>query len=371
MKFLFVCGGTAGHINPALAVAEELHRVMPDAQIEFVGSGRELENRLVPKAGYKLTNIKMSGLQRKISPGMILHNVKTVKNLALASQKAGKILREFNPDAVIGTGGYICYPVLKKAAKMKIPTVIHESNAVPGLTTKLLSACADKVLVSFAGFEEQYKQPERVIVTGTPVRRGFDNRDAGALKPDLRPLVVSFWGSLGAAHMNEKMAEFIKLNVDSGLCSHIHAAGGQSSVEKLNKLLENLGVSEPLPRGIEIREYIDDMPLVMAAADIVLCRAGASTVAELTALGKPAVIVPSPYVTNNHQEENAKQLENAGGAVMLLEKDCTGAILYDTVLSILRDKDRFQSMSEAQKAMGDPGASLKIAELIISVVEID
>ena len=367
MKFLFACGGTAGHINPALAVAYELRQIMPDAEIEFVGSGRELENKLVPAAGYKLTNIKMSGLKRGFSPGKIIYNVKTVKNLTLAGRQAGKIIRGFKPDAVIGTGGYICYPVLKKAAQMKIPTLVHESNAVPGLTTKLLSACVDKVLVSFPGFEDQYKRPQRVIVTGTPVRRGFGDRDAGALKSDSKQLVVSFWGSLGAQHMNEMMAEFIKLNIDGGQFNHIHAAGGKSGAEKLKSHLESLGVSEKLPRGVEIREYIDDMPLVMSAADIVLCRAGASTIAELTALGKPAVLVPSPYVTNNHQQINAKQIEKAGGAVMLPEKDCTGAVLYDTVLSILRDKDRLQSMSDAQKKLGNPGASSIIAKLIVSM----
>ena len=366
MKFLLVCGGTAGHINPALAVAGEIGRIMPDAKILFVGSGRELERRLIPGAGYDLVNIKMSGLKRGFSPGALVYNLKTVKNLALAGAGAGRIIREFKPDAVLGTGGYVCYPVLKKAARMGIPTLIHESNAVPGLTTKLLSASVQKVLVSFLGLENLYKRPERVVFIGTPVRGGF--APVPGSKQGEKPLVVSFWGSLGAGRMNEAMAEFIKLNIDARLFDHIHATGGgENSVLEMKGRLESLGAPGDLPRGIEIRRYIDDMPEVMAMADIVLRRAGASTIAELAIMGKPAILVPSPYVTNNHQEENAKQLQKAGGAVMLPEKGCTGKALFDTVASILGDKEKLRNMSEAQKTLAVPGAAAKIVELIISL----
>ena len=372
MNFLFVCGGTAGHINPAVAVAGELRRIMPDAKILFVGAGRDMENKLVPNAGYELKNIKMSGLKRGFSPDKLAYNMKTVKNLATAGGEAEKILTAFQPNAVIGTGGYICYPVLKRAARMGIPTLIHEANAVPGLTTKLLSAIVDKTLVSFPGLENLYRRPDRVVFTGTPIRGGFAGAPPeSAERSDGKPLVVSFWGSLGAERMNEAMAEFIKLNADSGRFDHIHATGssGGRGMREMQSQLKILGVPDRLPQGIEIREYIDDMPSVMAAASLVLCRAGASTIAELTAMGKPAVLVPSPYVTNNHQEENAKQLQKAGGADMLLEKDCTGEKLYDTVSQILDDSERLSKMSEAQKILSAPDATKKIVDLIITACE--
>jgi len=369
MKFLLVCGGTAGHINPALAIATELRRTTPDAKILFVGAGKQLEKRLIPDGGFHLVNIKMSGLKRGVSPEELIYNAKTVRNLATAWIKAGKLLRRFRPNAVIGTGGYICYPILKKAARMGIPTAIHGSDAVPGLTIKLLSTTVDKVLVSFPGLEKQYKQPDRVVFTGTPVRSGFKVPHERDLTPGItiKPLLVSFWGSQGAEHMNETIAELIRLNIDSGLFDHIHATGTTDGVRDMKNRLKRLGAPDDLPQGIEIREYIDDMPSVMAEADLALCRAGASTLAELTVMGKPAVLVPSPYVTNNHQEENAKQLQKAGGALMVLEKECTGETLFSTVSSLLLDRDTLEKMSKAQKTMATPNAVEKIAEVILSI----
>ena len=368
MKFIFACGGTAGHINPALSVAAGLCARVPDSKILFIGAGRELENRLVPRAGYEIVNIEMSGLRRGFSPEGFAHNLKTLKNLAAANTKASSIIGEFCPDAVVGTGGYICYPVLRTAAKAGIPTFIHESNAVPGLTTKLLSTIVDKVLVAFPGIENQYRKPDRVVFTGTPVREGFAAclEAQSKQEKDRKPLAVSFWGSLGAERMNEMMAEFISLNARGGYFDHIHATGKNGSLEVMRKRLQQLGVPEELPPGIEIREYIDDMQAVMSSADIILCRAGGSTIAELTAIGKPAVLVPSPYVTNDQQVKNAKKVREGGGAVMILEENCSGRELFDTVLSILRDRDKLENMSAAQKALGAPDASDRIAGIIMS-----
>jgi len=369
MNFLIACGGTAGHINPALAIAAELRRRIPGAKILFVGADKDLEKKLIPSAGYHLVNIRMSGLRRGYSAEDILYNVKTLRNLTTASVKAGNLIDRFKPDAVIGTGGYICYPVLRRAAQMGIPTAIHGSDAVPGLTTKLLSATVDRVLVSFPGLEKHYRRPERVVFTGTPVRRGFEQipENTDRQEKKLRPLVVSFWGSLGAERMNETIAELIKLNMISGRFDHIHATGKKGGVEDMIARLRRLGAEGELPPGIEIREYIDDMAPVMASADLVVCRSGASTLAELTVMGKPAVLVPSPYVTNNHQEENAKQLQKAGGAVMLAEKDCTGEILYDTVTSLIGDSDRLTRMSFAQKSIAAPNATEKIADIVLEL----
>ena len=370
MNFLFACGGTAGHINPALAIARELYRTLPDVKTLFVGAGNTMEKELIPKAGYKLVNVRMSGLKRSFSPNDLLYNMKTVRNLVLAGNKIAKIIMEFAPHVVIGTGGYICYPVLRKAAHMGIPTVIHESNAIPGLTTKLLSAIVDKVLVSFPGLENNYRRPERVVFTGTPVRSGFGLTAAGDRPGGSggKPLVLSFWGSLGASRMNEAIIDLMKLNIDRGEFNHIHAAGKLCDAAEMKSRIMGPGASGGLPAGIEIRDYIDDIHTVMRAAEIVICRAGGSTVAELTAMGKPAVLIPSPYVSNNEQEMNAEQLGNAGGAVVLEEKDCSGEVLFETVSGMLRDNDRLKRMSAAQKEIGKPRATEEIVKLILMLI---
>jgi len=369
MNLLFVCGGTAGHINPALAVALEFRKRFPDCKILFVGAGKELEKKLIPAAGFHLVNIKMSGLRRSFSPNSLLYNFSTIKNLTTAGIKAEKVLKRFSPVAVIGTGGYICYPILKKAAQMGIHTVIHGSDAVPGLTTKMLSSTADKVLVSFPGLENLYRKPDRVEFTGTPVRAGFDTvcRETDGDEENKKPLVISFWGSLGAERMNEAMSEFIKSNIEDGGFNHIHATG-KNGVEIMKSRLKRLGVEGALPEGIKIVDYIEDMPKLMCKADLVLCRAGASTLAELTTSGKPAVLVPSPYVTNNHQEANAEQLQKAGGVVMVLEKDCYYNKLYDLVTKLLNDKDKLKKMSAAQKLLAVPNAAEKITDIVLNLI---
>lgn len=389
MNFLIVCGGTAGHINPALAIAAQLHRKIPDSRVLFVGAGKELEKRLIPLAGFHLVNIRMGGLRRGFSPDDIKYNLNTARYLTTAGIKAEKLIRRFKPDAVIGTGGYICYPILRRASQMGIPTVIHGSDAVPGLTTKMLSSSVDKVLVSFPGLESLYKRPDRVVFTGTPVRSDFNETQAqgdgqaernsshgdSGTAPESgnkkenpeKPLVVSFWGSQGADRMNEIIAEFIKLDIHSRRFNHIHAIGKKGGISEIKNRLRKLGVRGKLPKSIDIREYIDDMPSVMASAQIVLCRAGASTLAELTVLGKPAILIPSPNVTNNHQEKNAREVEKAGGAVMLLENECSGESLYNVVIKLLDDKETMEKMSEAQKLMAVPDAAEKIVDIVLEL----
>ncbi|MCL2366586.1 MAG: UDP-N-acetylglucosamine--N-acetylmuramyl-(pentapeptide) pyrophosphoryl-undecaprenol N-acetylglucosamine transferase [Oscillospiraceae bacterium] len=368
MNVLFVCGGTAGHINPAIAIASEIQSRNPEAKILFVGAGKELENRLVPKAGFHIVNIRMSGLRRSLSPESIMYNFGTLRNLTTAGIKAGNLIKRFKPDAAIGTGGYICYPILKRASQLGIPTVIHGADAIPGLATKMLSATVDKVLVSFPGMEGHYRRPDRVIFTGTPIRKGFEiPMDDSETKIGKKPRVVSFWGSLGAARMNEAIAQCIKLNLEKDKFEHIHATG-KSEFAMMQERLRRLGVPEVLPDGVEIRAYISDMAKVMASADLVVCRAGASTIAELTAMGKPALLVPSPYVTNNHQEANAKQLQKAGGAVVLLERDCSGQRMFDLISSTLDDKDKLKRMSLAQRTLAVPRAAEKIADIVFDLI---
>jgi len=366
MTFIVVCTGTAGHINPGISIAEEIRSRKPETKIVFIGAGRELERKLVPGAGFELINIKMSGIKRSFKLSSIIHNIKTLYNVMSSKGKVKKILKSINPDAVIGTGGYVCYPVLKEAAKMKIPTFIHESNAQPGMTVKMLSGIVDKVMITFSGYEEQYKFPERLVLTGCPLRKDFykilDGEKDNNNKE--KPLVVSFWGSLGSEKMNELMATFIKRNIEEENFFHIHAAGNSRDV--LTKNLTDLGITKTEQPYADIRDYINDMPSVMKKADLVLCRAGAITLSELTALGKPSILVPSPYVPDNVQTINAKQLEDIGGAKMIKEIECTGNTLYESTLQILSDRIRLTEMSEALLKLSSPNATSDIVDLIFN-----
>lgn len=368
MKILFTCGGTAGHINPAVAVAGCLRERDASTEVLFIGANNKMEMELIPREGYEVRGITITNLQRSGGLEMIKHNFNTVKNLLSATGEAKKIIREFKPDVVLGTGGYVCYPVIRTASSMGIPTAVHESNAVPGLTTKLLSSIVDRIMVGFEDSKNGYKHPERVIVTGTPVRGDFLNHVKSQAKADLglpvnKPLVVSVWGSLGAAHMNEIMAEVIERAVNKPFFSLIHSAGKRGYADMTEKLKRD-DCTDYASQGFEVREYIYDMSRVMAAADLVLCRAGASTLSELTLLGKPAILVPSPNVTNNHQEKNARVLEAAGGARVLLEGQFTQDSLLGEISDLLSEPEKLLVMSEKMKALGVPDAANKIADVV-------
>ena len=367
MNMIFTCGGTAGHVNPALALAGYMQERHPDLRVLFVGTPCGMERGLIEKAGYDFRSIEVSSFQRSLSPAGIAHNVKSLKNLALAGSRARAILRDFRPDLVVGTGGYASYPMVKYAAKEGIPTAVHESNMVPGLTTKMLEGYAGCIMVGFEECRRHYKHPEKIVVTGTPVRGDFfrQTREQARQKlglTDDRPLAVSFWGSLGARFMNEHMLDFFRLEARDGMpFHHIHAAG-KGSWDTMRQTLE----VEQLTKtpGLDVREYIYDMADVMRAADLVICRAGASTVSELTALGVPAIMVPSPYVTNNHQEKNARALETHGGVEVLLEQDSSGQALFQTAAGILHDDVRREAMASAMAELGIRDAAQRIYETV-------
>ena len=367
MNVIFTCGGTAGHVNPALALAGYMQERHPDLRVLFVGTPRGMERGLIEKAGYDFRSIEVSSFQRSLSPSGIAHNVKSLKNLALAGSRARAILRDFRPDLVVGTGGYASYPMVKAAARAHLPTAVHESNMVPGLTTKLLENYADVIMVGFEECRALYKHPERIAVTGTPVRGDFFrlSREEARKKlgfDDEAPLVVSFWGSLGASHMNECMVDFFRREDAEGYpFRHIHAVG-KGGWEAMEQKLRELGL--PKSDRLDVRQYIYDMDVVMAAADVVLCRAGASTISELTALGKPTVMVPSPYVTNNHQEKNARALETHGGVEVLLEQDSSGQALFQTAAGILHDDVRREAMASAMAELGIRDAAQRIYETV-------
>ena len=370
-RVIFTCGGTAGHINPAIALAQRIAAENPDAEFLFVGAERGLEKDLVPKAGYPFRTVHISSFHRSFKPKEIKHNFISVCNLMRAPGEARGILRQFRPDVVIGTGGYASFPMVKAAAKAAIPTAVHESNMVPGLTTQMLEPHADRIMVGFEACRQYYKQPEKVIVTGTPVRSDFfaltkEEAKAKLGVNDGRPLIVSFWGSLGASGMNRQMADFLALEAENESFHHIHAAG-KNGYPVVLELLREKGVDLSRYPSLEVREYIYDMACVCRAADLVICRAGASTISELTALGVPALMVPSPYVTNNHQEKNARVLEEAGGAVVLLEKDSTGQVLFQTACGILHDAAKRAEMEQNMAALGIRDAAERIYQTILEI----
>ncbi len=373
MKFLFTCGGTAGHINPALGVAGRIRELLPDSEFLFVGAKGKMETELVPREGYDIVTVEITNLRRGFKPDQIVHNLKTIRNVVVSMNQAKKIIRDFQPDVAVGTGGYVCYPVLRAAHKLGVPTAIHESNAVPGLTTKLLSKLVDQIMVGFEEAKANYSCPEKVLVTGTPVRSDFQNLDKAIARTELgipadQPLVVSVWGSLGATKMNQVIAEMIALAAKDPKFRLIHSAG-KRGYETMRKDLAARGLADSDALGFEVREYIYDMSRVMAAADIVMCRSGASTLSELTAMGKPALLVPSPNVTGNHQEKNARVLEAAGGAKVLLEGSFTAESLLTTLQSMLEDTAGLAAMSENMKKVSVTSATDQIAEIVLSLAQ--
>ena len=371
MKVLFTCGGTAGHVNPALALAGLIKERKPESEILFVGARRGLEKQLVEAAGWPFRTVEISSFHRSLAPRELKHNLITVKNLLRSPAQARAILEAFPADLVVGTGGYASYPMVRAAAKRGIPAAIHESNAIPGLTTRLLEGHADLIMVGFEECRKNYKHPEKVLVTGTPVRGDFFRLTKAEAKKRLgvddgKPLIISFWGSQGAAEMNRQTARFLALEAREVPFHHVHAAGKLDSVH-MAEYLKGAGVDLTRTPELDVREYIQDMGTYMRAADLVISRAGASTISELTALGVPAIIVPSPNVTHNHQEHNARVLADAGGAVMLLERECSGEKLFDTACSILHDPDRRRRMSAAMGELGSVDASEKIYAAVMDL----
>lgn len=371
MKFILTCGGTAGHINPALAVAGRLRELVPDSEFLFIGAEGKMEMQLVPREGYEIKALRITNLRRSLKPEAIVHNLKTVKNVFASLNQAKKIIKEFRPDAVIGTGGYVCFPVLKAATAMGIPTAVHESNAVPGLTTKMLSKSVDRIMLGFEESRQYYPQPEKLLVTGTPVRGEFARFTKEAARRELgiaddKPLVVSVWGSLGAGHMNNIVGEMIPLMAGKSSFRMIHSAGS-GYYKKMVAALDGRD-SGWRHYGADVREYIYDMPRVMAAADLIMCRAGASTISELSYMGKPVIMVPSPNVTNNHQEKNARVLERAGGAKVLLEGEFDAQSLLDTIEQTLSDRQGLESMSAAMASLAVNDATDRICEIILSLL---
>lgn len=366
MNVVFTCGGTGGHINPALAVANIWKEHHPTGKILFIGGVGGMEEKLVPKAGYELITLPANGMERGKSPRAMLGNTKTAFEAFVAIEKCKKILKDFHADVVMGTGGYASFPALMAASILKIPTCVHESNAVPGLTTRLVADFVDKVLVCFPESAKYYKHPEKVEVVGMPVRREFIyTRKADARRElglDERPLIVTAFGSQGAMEMNKVTGKMMKIEQEAGFpYQHIHAVGSYGW-SWMPDYVKDLGV-EKNP-SIRMEQYIYNMPTVMAAADVVIGRAGASTCNEIAASGTPCILIPSPNVTDNHQEKNARALEENGAAVVVLEKDCTADRLWGQVRTLLRDEKKYQDMAKALHGMAVPDSAERLCRIM-------
>lgn len=371
MKILFACGGTAGHINPALAMAGVIRQRHPEARLAFAGNPHGMEAKLVPAAGFDFLPIEVMGIQRKLSLRNIRYNIKSMGCLALSGARSKKIIQAFGPDLVVGTGGYVSGPLLRKAHQLGCKTLTHEQNAFPGVTTKLLCATADKVLVAVEKARDFLPSGREYIVTGNPIRAEILTADRAAARRILgvgedELCLLSFGGSLGAARVNEAVADVIAWHRGKGV-HHIHATGAYG-VEDMPRLLHQRGVEWIDNPGIDIREYINDMQGCLAAADLVISRAGAITLSELQAAGKASILIPSPNVAENHQYHNAMVLENAGAALVIEEKDLTGERLTTQVQRLWSDRAALKELSKNAAKMAITDANDRIYSEIMALL---
>ena len=369
-KILFAAGGTGGHINPALAVAGYIRENYPDAQILFAGTPNKMEATLVPAAGFDFTPIEISGFQRDLSLEGIKANISTIKKLIKALPRAKQIVRDFQPDAAIGFGGYASGPVIRAAAKMGVPCAVHEQNAFPGVTNKMLAKKVDRVLVTTAAAKDYFKAKNPVTVTGLPVRGELltANRELSRaeLGLDSRPLILSMGGSLGAKSINEAVSHLILTKYGEKKCYFLHATG-KNGVALIDELGEKIDLDAN--KHIMLREYINDMDRCMSAADLVICRAGASTISELQVMGKASILIPYPYAAENHQYYNAKDLVDNNAAILIEEKDLSGEKLCNIVDELLNDPDRLKTFGKNAASMAVTDAAKRITESLCEIVK--
>lgn len=373
MRVLIAAGGTAGHINPALAIAGALKKRHPDAEIHFAGRQKGMEYGLVSKAGYAFHPIEVNGIQRRLTPKNIARNLVALWHLALSGPRAGAILREVKPDLVIGAGGYVSGPVVQAAARRGIRTAIHEQNAFPGVTNKLLAPDVDIVFAAVPAAVEKLGAPEKTQVVGNPVRPEVFEKagERDAIRAQLgagdRTVILSFGGSLGARRVNEVVADLCAWEQkEHKPVLHIHATG-QYGVELFQNLEKEKGFAPG--ESLVVKEYINNMPELLAAADLVISRAGALTLAELEAEGRAAILIPSPNVAENHQYYNAMELQKAGAAVVIEEKDLTGEKLVSTVSGLLAEPGRLAAMGKNARTLSVDDSLDRIADALMKLVK--
>jgi len=362
MKYIFTCGGTGGHIYPAIAIADKVKQMEPDAEILFIGTKKGMENRIVPASGYEIKGIDASGISRK----NLLSNVKTLQDLIRGGQQADSIIKEFKPDMVIGTGGYVTGAVVMHAHGLKIKTFVHEQNAVPGVANKLLEGMVEKVFISFEASRDKFRHPEKCILTGNPIRLDFKILDRNECRKELglgdETAVLIFGGSLGAKALNDATLKLIEASRGKNI--KLFFITGRRYYDEIKAAIGELTT---YPDNLVLIDYADNMPHLMTACDVVVSRAGAIAVSEITACKKPSILVPSPNVTNNHQYHNAKAIADSGAAVMIEEKDLYKdiSILAAEVLKLCADKDRLNEMRSACEKT----AKLNAADIIYEEIK--
>jgi UDP-N-acetylglucosamine--N-acetylmuramyl-(pentapeptide) pyrophosphoryl-undecaprenol N-acetylglucosamine transferase len=360
MRIVLSGGGTGGHIYPAVAIARECRHRMRDCELLYIGTKRGLESTIVPKEQIPFESIDITGFKRKLS----LDNLKTVIRFVKGVRRSSQLLRQFKPDIVVGTGGYVCGPVVYAAAKMGIPTVIHEQNVIPGLTNVFLSRYASVVAVSFQGGEQYFPKAKKAVFTGNPratevYRADKQNGYASLGLPQGSRIVLVVGGSRGARVLNETMIAMAGRLRSLPEIRFVYVTGEHYYDNTIKRIQDTLGT---MPDNLTIKPYVHNMPEVLAATSLVVGRAGASSLAEITSLGIPSILIPSPNVTNNHQTANAKQLKDAGAAEMFLESELTGDLLFASIRAIMSDSARWKTMAEKAKSLGQPDAAKRIVD---------
>ena len=360
MRAVITAGGTAGHVNPALAIADEIMMRDPSSEVTFIGRKDGIEKTLVERAGYRLIELEVHGFMRSFSPADIAFNMKAAVKALSAYWQAKKQLRSMAPDIVVGCGGYVSGPVIRAAADIKLRTVIQEQNSYPGLTTRLLAKCADLIFCAdetgarFIGF------PQKTIVSGNPVRQDFFDADPAVIRERWnvgdRTFVLSYGGSNGSAGINRVAAAFMKRHWKQGSVFHAHATGAYAK-NSFSELMTEFEIDYENSDAIKVFEYIEDMPSYYAASDLIISRAGALTIAEIQASGKASVLLPSPNVTDNHQFFNAMLLSDCGAALVYEQKDADAETIADRLMQLIQDHELLKRMGDNAKASAIPGAA--------------
>jgi UDP-N-acetylglucosamine--N-acetylmuramyl-(pentapeptide) pyrophosphoryl-undecaprenol N-acetylglucosamine transferase len=365
MRVLIAGGGTGGHINPGLAIAKYILQQDANAEITFVGTEKGLETKLVPREGFKLETITVRGFKRKLSVDTLV----AVKELFQSFFEASKLIKRVKPDIVIGTGGYVCGPVLYMAAKKGIPTLIHESNAYPGVTNKILARYVNYVAISFKDSMRYFKNSKKIVHTGNPIRQQLLtlDRTTARSKMDMdttKPLIVVMGGSRGARKINETTAEMLNKYFKGQF--NIIFSTGEAQFDEISKMVN---IDNKYSACLKLVPYIFNVGEVYTASDLMVCRAGAITISELQVMGIPSILIPSPYVTANHQEYNARSLERDGGSVVILEKDLAAEIMFEKINSLVENKGILKKMSEGASKNKVADASKNIYDLILDLTK--
>lgn len=367
MKYLITGGGTGGHIYPALAIAKEIKHKDKKAEILYVGTEKGLEAELVPKEGFKFKTIRVKGMPRKLNKESFI----ALKELLYGINDAKKIIQEYKPDVVIGTGGFVCGPVVYMAKKKKIPALIHEQNAFPGITNKILSRYVDKVAVTFDESKKYFKYPERIVNTGNPIRKEIIEVDKEEAYKILNidkniPFLLSLGGSGGQKTLNEAMYYFIKDATNKKDIQLIHVTGKRFYEDFMDMLKKD---NIKLSNNIRIYPYFYQIPEAMNIASLVVTSGGAITLAEISAVGVPSILMPKAYTAGNHQEFNARAFENKGASILVLEKDIKRDELNDIIYSVIKDKEKLRQMANSSKKLGKIDAAERIVELINNIID--